>query len=492
MSNPEIIKNYIDGKWTPSTSKDFIDIINPATQDVLAKVPLSDKNEVNHAVDAASTALIDWRDTPATERVQYLFKLKTLFEENLDELARTITLECGKTLAESKGELQRAIENIEVACGIPTMLMGSNLENIARGIDEHMIRQPIGVVGIITPFNFPGMIPFWFLPYAIACGNTCIVKPSEKVPSTMILAMRLLEQTGIPKGIVNIVNGAKDTVDAILEHPKIKAISFVGSSEVAHYIYSRGAANGKRVQAQGGAKNPVVVMPDADPEMTTKIIADSAFGCAGQRCLANSLVITVGEAKKPFAESICEAAISRVLGSGLDEAVHVGPVISTESKKRIQSFIDNAHSEDANIIAGGKAVSVKGYEQGNFIPPTVIENIRPEGNIASSEIFGPVLGLMHANTLEDAITMVNKGRYGNMGCIFTNSGPAARKFRNQVDAGNIGINIGVAAPMAFFPFSGWNESFYGDLHAQGAHAIEFYTQTKVIAERWPKEWSRTF
>ena len=492
MTKAKLIENYIDGKWVSSTSTDILDIINPANQDVLAKVPLSTKNEIDHAVEAASTALIDWRDTPATERVQYLFKLKTLFEENLDELARTVTLECGKTLAESKGELQRAIENIEVACGIPTMLMGSNLENIARGIDEHMIRQPVGVVGIITPFNFPGMIPFWFLPYAIACGNTCVIKPSEKVPLTMILAMRLLEQTGLPKGIVNLINGGKEAVDAMLDHPAIKAISFVGSSHVAHYIYSRGAANGKRVQAQGGAKNPVVIMPDADPEMTTQIIADSAFGCAGQRCLANSLVITVAEAKNTFSEAICEAATNRVLGSGLDEGVQVGPVINNDSKERIQSFINNAHTENAKVIAGGHAVSVKGYEQGNFVAPTVIDNVNPEGNIATSEIFGPVLGLMHANTLEEAIAMVNKGRYGNMGCIFTNSGPAARKFRNQVDAGNIGINIGVAAPMAFFPFSGWNESFYGDLHAQGAHAIEFYTQTKVIAERWPKEWSRTF
>ncbi len=492
MTKAKLIENYIDGKWVSSTSTDILDIINPANQDVLAKVPLSTKNEIDHAVEAASTALIDWRDTPATERVQYLFKLKTLFEENLDELARTVTLECGKTLAESKGELQRAIENIEVACGIPTMLMGSNLENIARGIDEHMIRQPVGVVGIITPFNFPGMIPFWFLPYAIACGNTCVIKPSEKVPLTMILAMRLLEQTGLPKGIVNLINGGKEAVDAMLDHPAIKAISFVGSSHVAHYIYSRGAANGKRVQAQGGAKNPVVIMPDADPEMTTQIIADSAFGCAGQRCLANSLVITVAEAKNTFSEAICEAATNRVLGSGLDEGVQVGPVINNDSKERIQSFINNAHTENAKVIAGGHAVSVKGYEQGNFVAPTVIDNVNPEGNIATSEIFGPVLGLMHANTLEEAIAMVNKGRYGNMGCIFTNSGPAARKFRNQIDAGNIGINIGVAAPMAFFPFSGWNESFYGDLHAQGAHAIEFYTQTKVIAERWPKEWSRTF
>ena len=492
MNKIEHIKNYIDGKWTSITSSDFMDVINPVNQNILAKVPLSNKKEMDHAVAAASTALVEWRDTPATERVQYLFKLKTLFEDNIDELARTVTLECGKTLAESKGELQRAIENIEVACGIPTMLMGSNLENIARGIDEHMIRQPVGVVGIITPFNFPGMIPFWFLPYAIACGNTCVIKPSEKVPLTMVLAIRLLEQTGLPKGVVNLVNGGKETVDAMLDHPKIKAISFVGSSAVAHYIYSRGAANGKRVQAQGGAKNPVVVMADADPEMSTKIIVDSAFGCAGQRCLANSLVITVAEARKPFTEALCEAAESRVLGSGLDEGVHIGPVISPASKTHINSFIENAASEGAKVIAGGKPVSVKGYEQGNFISPTVIDNVNPQGTIATSEIFGPVLGLMHADTLEEAISMVNQGRYGNMGCIFTNSGPAARMFRHQVDAGNIGINIGVAAPMAYFPFSGWNESFYGDLHAQGAHAIEFYTQTKVIAERWPKEWSRTF
>ncbi len=492
MNKTNHIENYINGKWTASTSTDHMEVINPVNQDILAKVPLSNKKEMGHAVDAATSALNDWRDTPATERIQYLFKLKTLFEENIDELARTITLECGKTLAESKGELQRAIENIEVACGIPTMLMGSNLENIARGIDEHMIRQPIGVVGIITPFNFPGMIPFWFLPYAIACGNTCIIKPSEKVPLTMVFAMHLLEQTGLPKGIVNLVNGGKETVDAMLDHPQIKAISFVGSSQVAKYIYSRGAANGKRVQAQGGAKNPVVVMPDADPEVSTKIIVDSAFGCAGQRCLANSLVITVGEAHKPFSEALCEAASTRVLGCGLDEDVHVGPVISPESKDRITSFIESAHTESANVIAGGKAVTVKGYAKGNFVAPTVIDNIDPQGIIATSEIFGPVLGIIPADNLDQAIQIVNQGKYGNMGCIFTNSGPAARKFRNQVDAGNIGINIGVAAPMAFFPFSGWNESFYGDLHAQGSHAIEFYTQTKVIAERWPKEWSRTF
>lgn len=492
MNKPQTIENYINGHWTPGTGNEQLEVINPANQEILGKVPLSNKSDVNDAVEAATKAFSEWRRTPATERVQHLFKLKTLLEENLDELARTITLECGKTLAESKGELQRAIENVEVACGIPSMMMGNNLEDIARGIDEHMIRQPLGVVAIITPFNFPGMIPFWFLPYAIACGNTCVIKPSERVPLTMQLAMRLLEQTGLPEGVVNLVNGGKETVDAILDHPDVKAISFVGSTEVARYIYQRGAANGKRVQAQGGAKNPVVIMPDADPEMTTAIIADSGFGCAGQRCLANSLVITVGDARKPFTDAICEAAQSRVVGSGLDEGVQVGPVISPESKTRIHSTIDRARADGANVITGGQDIVVKGYEQGNFIQPVVIDNIDPQSEIATTEIFGPVLGLIHAQDLEQAIDIVNQRDFGNMACIFTNSGPVARKFRNEADAGNIGINIGVAAPMAFFPFSGWNESFFGDLHAQGAHAIEFYTQTKVIVERWPKEWSRTF
>lgn len=492
MNNAEVLNNYINGEWVPSHASEHLVVEDPAARSILGHVPLSTANEVDQGVEAAAEAMIDWRRTPATARVQYLFRLKMLLEENLDELAKIITRECGKTLAESKGELQRAIENVEVACGIPSLMMGSNLEDIARGIDEHMIRQPVGVVAIITPFNFPGMIPFWFLPYAIACGNTCIVKPSERVPLTMSLAIRLLEQTGLPKGVVNLVNGGKDAVDALLNHPKIRAISFVGSTSVAQYVYSRGAANGKRVQAQGGAKNPIVVMPDADPEMTTRIIADSAFGCAGQRCLASSLVITVGEARNSFREAIAETASSRIVGHGLDEATQMGPVINIASKDHIHSLIHKAAEEGAKVIVDGRDAKVPSHPEGHFIRPTIIDELDPRGEIAATEIFGPVLGLMHAETLEDAIRMVNTGRYGNMACIFTDSGPAARKFRNEADAGNIGINIGVAAPMAFFPFSGWNDSFFGDLHAQGAHAIEFYTQTKIIVERWPKEWSRTF
>lgn len=307
-----ILPNYINGQWCTSSATEYLDVFNPATAEILAKVPLSPASEVNQATEAAAEAFVSWRRTPPTERVQYLFKLKNLLEENLEDLARTITLECGKTLAESKGEMQRAIENVEVACGIPMMMQGTNLEDIARGIDEMMIRQPLGVAAVIAPFNFPGMIPFWFMPYALACGNTYIVKPSEKVPLTMQKIFQLLEKTGLPKGVINLVNGAKEAVDAILDHPKIRAISFVGSTPIAKYIYSRAAANGKRVQCQGGAKNPLIVLPDADLEMTTRIAADSAFGCAGQRCLAASIAVTVGQARHTFTEAIAETAKSEL------------------------------------------------------------------------------------------------------------------------------------------------------------------------------------
>ena len=488
----KILNNYIDGAWVPSSTDKQAEVINPATQEVLSKVPMSSTSDVDTAARAASRAFQEWRRVPPTDRIQYLFKLKMLMEERLDDLAETITRECGKTINESRGELRRAIENVEVACGIPTLMQGNNLEDIARGIDEHMIRQPVGVAAIITPFNFPGMIPFWFLPYAIACGNTCIVKPSERVPMTMQLAMELIEKTDLPKGVVNVVHGGKEVVDGLLQHPDVRAISFVGSTPVARYIYEQGAANGKRVQAQGGAKNPVVVMPDADPEMTTNIIGDSSFGCAGQRCLATSLVITVGEARESFRDSITAKASSLNVGYGLDEDVHMGPVITPASLERIHAIVDKAIGAGATPLVDGRPLRVSDFEQGNFFGPTVLENIDAKDEITGTEVFGPVLGLMHAKDLDEAITMVNRGGYGNMACIFTNSGSAARKFRNEADAGNIGINIGVAAPMAFFPFSGWNESFFGDLHAQGKHAVEFYTQTKIVVERWPQEWSRQF
>ncbi len=486
------IMNYVNGEWRKSSATNYLDVVNPATAEILGKAPLSPGSEVQEAARLANEAFAEWRRVPAPSRIQYLFKLKDLLEENFEEISRIITLECGKTIGESRGEMRRAIENVEVACGIPMMMMGDFSEDIARGIDEIMIRQPVGVCAIISPFNFPGMIPFWFLPYAIATGNTVIIKPSEKVPLTMMKVFEILEQLDLPPGVVNLVNGDKEAVDAILDHPAIRAISFVGSTTVAKYIYSRGAANGKRIQAQGGAKNPVIILPDADMEMTTRITADSAFGCAGQRCLAASVAITVGDARHSYTEAIADAAASRVVGFGLDEAVQMGPVITVPSKDHIESLIQLGANEGATVLVDGRSPSISGYESGNFVRPTILADVNPAGELSKTEIFGPVLSLMHVNTIDDAIQLVNSGQYGNMACLFTNSGAAARQFRYEAQAGNIGINIGVAAPMAFFPFSGWKESFFGTLHGQSKHAVEFFTQTKVVIERWPKEWSRQF
>lgn len=487
---PQILENYINSKWTGSQT-DALPVTNPANLEVLANVPSGAVEEVEAAVQAAAAAYPAWRNTPAHQRIQPLFKLKQLLEDNLDEIARTITLESGKTYSESVGEMRRAIENVEMACGIPAMMQGQFSEDIAQGIDEYMIRQPLGVCAAIVPFNFPGMISFWFLPYAIACGNTFIVKPSEKVPLTMQKIFELLDQIDLPPGVINMVHGQKPVVDAILEHPEVRAISFVGSTEVARYVYAKGTANGKRVQAQGGAKNPILILPDADMEMTTQIVTDSVYGCAGQRCLAASVVVTVGDHKQ-ITESLVENARQRVTGFGLQDGVQMGPVITPESKHRIQSLIQQGISEGGNLVLDGRDAAISGYEAGNFIAPTILENVPLNGSLIKTEVFGPVMSLVHLNTIEDAISFINSGKYGNMACLFTSSGMHARRFRHDADAGNIGINIGVAAPMAQFPFSGWKDSFFGDLHGQGMHAVEFFTQTKVVVERWPKEWNRKF
>ncbi|MBK9007951.1 MAG: CoA-acylating methylmalonate-semialdehyde dehydrogenase [Anaerolineae bacterium] len=486
------ILNYINNQWTKPSTKEYFDVINPATGQIIAKTPLGTKADVDSAARAASEALPAWRRTPVNDRVQYLFKLRNLMHENADEIGRLITNEAGKTFEEAKAEMVRAYENIEVACGMPMMMKGEFVEDIATGIDELMIRQPVGVCATIAPFNFPGMIPFWYLPYALAAGNTYIIKPSEKVPMTMQFIMKLIEQVGFPKGVVNLVNGAKDVVDAILEHPSIRAVTFVGSTNVAKYIYATAAAHGKRVQAQGGAKNPVIVLPDADMDMATKIIADSAFGCAGQRCLAVSFAVTVGSARSTFSEAICDAASSRVVGYGLDSGVQMGPVINAASKARVESLIGLGIKEGASLPVDGRGVSIPGYEAGNFVRPTILADVPRGSEIAKTEIFGPVLSLMHVETVDEAIELVNSGQYGNQASLFTSSGSAARKFRYEAEAGNIGINIGVAAPMAFFPFSGWKDSFFGDMHGQGMDAVEFFTQKKVVVERWPKEWTRKF
>ena len=489
---PEQLKNYINGAWQAPEGASYQEVVNPATQEVLSRVPLSTAQEVDLAVQAAQAAYPGWRKMLPADRAQFLYRMKAVLEQHIDELAQIITLECGKTLAESRAELKRAIENVEVACGIPTLLQGTVSEQISNGIDEMMIRQPVGVCAAITPFNFPGMIPFWFMPYALACGNPFIVKPSERVPLTMHRVFELLEEIGLPPGVLSLVNGSKDAVDALLDHPLVRGISFVGSTPVARYVYSKATASGKRAQCQGGAKNPVVVLPDADLDMTTRVVADSAFGCAGQRCLAASLAITVGEKSHAFTESIAEAARQRVTGYGLEPGVQMGPVITSTSKERIESIVEKEIHNGVRAVVDGRNNPIPGYENGNFIRPTILDQIPAGSPVLSTEIFGPVLGLLHVNSLDEAIEWINRGTYGNMACIFTSSGAAARKFRHEVEVGNVGVNLGVAAPIATFPFSGWKQSFFGDLHGQSHDAIDFFTQKKVVIERWPKEWSRVF
>jgi malonate-semialdehyde dehydrogenase (acetylating) / methylmalonate-semialdehyde dehydrogenase len=485
------IRHFVGGRWLDGTSGQTAGVRDPATGAVIAQTPLASPAEVDAAVQAARAAFPDWSRTPVGDRVQFLFRMKSLLEAHRGDLSMAVSRECGKTLAEARGEILRAVENIETAAGMPMLMRGHFTENIARGIDEYMIRQPLGVGVCITPFNFPMMIPFWFLPYAIAAGNTYIVKVSERVPMSMQLAFELMEQLELPPGVLNLLHGGRETVEALLDHPDVAAASFVGSTPAAMAVYARGAAAGKRVQCQGGAKNPAVILPDCDWESATRIVADSAFGCAGQRCLASSLAITVGEAEGPFSEAIAAAAATRKVGPGYEEGTDMGAVISADSRDRILGVVDGAVRDGARLLAGGEHPSGL-PASGFFVAPTVVGGLPSGHPVTANEIFGPVLTLVHCRDIEEAIAWMNSGRYGNMASVFTNDGGAARRFRSEVLAGNIGINIGVAAPMASYPFSGWKQSFFGDLHAQGEHAVEFFTQTKVVVERWKKEWARKF
>jgi malonate-semialdehyde dehydrogenase (acetylating)/methylmalonate-semialdehyde dehydrogenase len=486
------VPHYIDGQWVESNAREWSEIINPATGESLGKAPLSDAAEVTKAIDAAAAAYPAWRRTPPEDRIQPLFKLKQLLEEHVDDISRLITQENGKTFTEAKAEMRRAIENVEVACGIPIMMQGYNLEDVARGIDEMMIRQPLGVTAAIVPFNFPGMIAFWFLPYAIATGNTFILKPSERVPLTMRYVYELLAQTGLPKGVVNLVNGGKVAVDTLIDDLRVRAISFVGSTPVARYIYARAGANGKRAQCQGGAKNPVIVLPDADMDMAAQIISDSAFGCAGQRCLAVSVAVTIGDAQKTFRDAIADSAMKLRVGNGLDEGVQMGPVITRQSKERIESLVGVGEKQGAKVLVDGRNPKIPKHDKGNFVKPTILDGVPATSELSHTEIFGPVLSLVHATDMDEALAFLERNPYGNQASLFTSSGAAARRFRYEAPAGNIGINIGVAAPMAYFPFSGWKDSFFGIMHGQGRDSVEFYTEKKVVVERWAKEHSRKF
>jgi malonate-semialdehyde dehydrogenase (acetylating) / methylmalonate-semialdehyde dehydrogenase len=480
-----MIKNYVNGEWVASSGKDSVDIVNPATGEVLEKCPLSTKGDVDSAVKAAKNAFKAWRETPPTVRVQHLFKLKTLMDEHAEELARLVTIENGKTLVEARGSVGRAIQMVETACGIPTLMMGKVLEDIASGIDCHAVRRPMGVFAAITPFNFPAMVPFWFWPYAVAAGNTFVLKPSERVPLTQMKVFELIEKAGFPKGVMNMVHGAKETVDAICTHPDIVGVSFVGSTPVAKHVYTLGTSHGKRVQALGGAKNFMVVLPDAVMDQAVKTALDSIIGCAGERCLAGSVILSVTEAThKEVSEKIVRYAKDTSVGSGLDKNTQMGPLISQAAKDRVSKLIQSAVDEGAKILVDGR-VGTEGMK-GYFLKPTVLTGITKNMKIAKEEVFGPVVCLTQVENMDEAIEWINTNDYANTTTLFTSSGAAARKFSYEVTPSMIGINIGVPAPMAFFSFGGAKDSFFGDVKVHGTACMEFFTDTKVTVERWVK------
>ena len=480
-SATRVLDNYIGGSWTPAGSSERLDVTNPATGDVLAQVPLSNSADLDAAVRAAREALPAWRDVSVIERSRRLFALREGLDGRREELARSVTTEMGKTIADARAEVARMIEMVEAACAIPTTMQGRILEDVSRGIDAETIRQPVGVCAAIVPFNFPAMVPFWFLPFAIGCGNAFILKPSEQVPLTQQIAFEVLDTIGLPPGVVNLVNGGREVVEGMLDHPDIDAISFVGSAPVARIVYERSAKAGKRVQALGGAKNHMVVMPDAVIDKTVNGIIGSAFGAAGQRCMAGSVVVTVGDAHERLLPALKEATEAVRVGDGLDERSELGPVVSEAARERILAAVERGVGEGAELLVDGRDA---GVAEGSFIGATILTGVRPEMELAREEIFGPVLSLIHVDTLDEAIEAVNGSRFGNGVSIFTESGAAVRRFKHDVEAGMVGVNIGVAAPVAFFPFSGWKDSFLGDLHAHGTDAVDFYTRKKTVTSRY--------
>jgi malonate-semialdehyde dehydrogenase (acetylating) / methylmalonate-semialdehyde dehydrogenase len=480
----KMLKNYIDGSWIDATGTESLDVTNPATGGLLAKVPMSNTADVDQAVAAAHKAFQSWRDVPPVQRARYLFQFKALLDEHKEEIATICTKEHGKTLAESLNDLGRGIENVEHACGIPALMLSQNLENVASGIDCSATRQPLGVFAAITPFNFPPMVPLWFLPYAIATGNTFVLKTSEQVPETWARIMELLHETGIPKGVVNMVHGGKEVVERMCSHPEIEGVSFVGSSKVARIVYETASKHGKRVQALGGAKNHMIVMPDAVMDPSVDNASASAFGCAGQRCLAGSVAVAVGDAYEPVRAGLLKAVSQIKVGDGLDADVTMGPVISEAAKDRIENMIAVGVEEGAELLVDGRGHKVDGCENGYWVGPTLFDKVNPDMRIAKEEIFGPVLSIVHVKDLDEAIEFLNASNYGNATTIFTSSGKAARDFKVQCNPAMLGVNIGVAAPMAFFPFGGAKDSFFGDTKAHGPDAISFYTDRKVSIERW--------
>ena len=480
-STVQVLGFYVNGKWERPEGCVLGTVTNPATGATIAEAPYAEEADIDRAVRAAHGAFLKWREVAVVDRVQPLYRYKALLEKHQAELAGILTRENGKTAEDARAEVRRSIQMVEVACGMPSLMLGDSLNDVARGIDCKTIRQPIGVCAGITPFNFPAMVPMWMWPFAIACGNTFILKPSEKAPLTATRAVELLDDAGLPPGVLNLVHGGKQAVDALLRHPLVKAVSFVGSTPVAKYIYATAAAEGKRVQALGGAKNHLVAMPDADMAKTVEAIIGSAFGAAGERCLAGSVLVTVGAAAGPLLDLLVKRTKALVVGDGSEAGVEMGPLVTAEHCRRVAGYIEKGVAEGAEPLVDGREIKKAG---GFFLGPTIFDHVTPEMTVAREEIFGPVLSVMRVATLDEAIELVNRSPFGNATAIFTASGKAAREYSSRIEVGMVGINVGVAAPMAFFPFAGWKNSFFGDLHAHGKDAVAFYTEQKVVMSRW--------
>ena len=483
------LRNYVDGEWVESEASETRDVVNPATLKTIAKVPVGHREDVKAAVDAAKDAFPRWRRTTPLTRARYLMTLKQLLEENFEELSRVLTMEHGKIIDEARGEVRRGIENVEMAMGIPSLMMGYNAEDISRGIDEVLIKQPLGVFACVAPFNFPFMVPLWFMPYAVATGNTYVIKPSPWTPLSAMKLTELIDEAGFPPGVINLVNGEVEPVSEILENPGVKGVSFVGSTKIGRdVIYKEAAAAGKRVQAQCGAKNFLVVTPDADVELTVSSLMSSFYGNTGQRCLAGANLVFVGDDQGFMDKTlgiIKERAAAIKMGYGLEEGVQMGPLQAEHRKKRVLSYIESGLEEGATLTTDGREFNCDPYPETCFLGPSIFEGVNLDMTIAREEIFGPVMSVLTAEDLDEAIGMVNSSSYGNAASIFTTNGGTARRFQYDVECGNIGVNIGTAAPMAFFPFSGMKDSFFGDLHGQGKDAVDFFTENKVVIQRWP-------
>ena len=486
MSETRVLSHFIDGRRVPGESNRFGDVYNPATGRVSARVPFASANEVGRAVESARGAFATWSTTPPAQRARTLMHYHRLLESHRDELARIVSAEHGKTLDDARGSVQRGTEVVEFACGIPQLLKGEFNENVSGGVDSYNVRQPLGVCAGITPFNFPAMVPMWMFPIALACGNTFVLKPSEKDPSCGLRLAELALEAGIPAGVLNVVNGDKEAVDALLSHPGVDAVSFVGSTPIAEYVYRTGTANGKRVQALGGAKNHMVIMPDADMDQATDAIIGSAYGSAGERCMAISVAVTVGEGT---ADTLIDKLAPRVRGLRMgaydQDGVEMGPLVTAEHRDKVKGYVDTGVEEGATLVVDGREEVVSGNEDGFFLGGCLFDRVTPEMRIYREEIFGPVLGIVRADDYEEALDLVNRHEFGNGAAIFTRDGDAARDFTNRVRIGMVGVNVPIPVPTAYHSFGGWKRSLFGDHHMHGPEGVRFFTRMKTVTSRWP-------